>query len=275
MAVRDAPRRDCGGLEADGAVMREHSTLERQLVRERLPAHVASIMDGNGRWAEERGLSRIRGHQAGAESIREIVRTAGELGISYLTLYAFSIENWRRPKREVSSLMNLLTRYLRREKRELDRNNVRLRVIGRIGGLPPDVQEAIAETVAALDKNTGLTLVLALNYGSRSEIADAARVLCRRCATGEISPDEVNEEAVAQSLYTAGMPDPDLLIRTSGEMRVSNFLLWQISYAELYVIRDYWPDFRRDHFIRALIEYQKRERRFGDVSSQPPNPKPR
>jgi undecaprenyl diphosphate synthase len=250
--------------------MREHAALEQKLVRDRLPAHVAIIMDGNGRWAEERGFSRIRGHREGAESIREIVRTAGELGIKYLTLYAFSIENWKRPKREVASLMSLLKRYLRREERELDRNNVRLRAIGRIGSLPGDVQEAIATAVRNLDHNTGLTLVLALNYGSRSEITDAARALCRRSASGELSPDDVDEAAVAGSLYTAAMPDPDLLIRTSGEMRVSNFLLWQISYAELYVTPAYWPDFRRAHFIRALLEYQRRERRFGAVRGKDP-----
>ncbi|MDD5555783.1 MAG: isoprenyl transferase [bacterium] len=245
--------------------MKGESAAEERLARERLPRHVAVIMDGNGRWARERGLSRIRGHRAGAESIREIVRTAGELGIGYLTLYAFSIENWKRPKREVASLMALLKRYLRRERAELDRNNVRLRVIGRIAGLPEDVRGAIRDAVRHLDRNTGLTLVLALNYGGRGEITDAVRALCRRCARGEISPEAVDEATISSSLDTAGMPDPDLLIRTSGEMRVSNFLLWQISYAEIHVTPVYWPDFRRGEFIRALLDYQGRERRFGGV----------
>lgn len=231
----------------------------------RVPAHVAIIMDGNGRWARARGLSRIRGHLAGAESIREIVRAAGELGIGYLTLYAFSVENWKRPKREVSSLMALLKRFLAREEAELNRNNVRLRAIGRIAGLPSDVQGALRKACAATASNTGLTLILALNYGGRSEIVDAVRQLCARAARGELTAEEVGEETVAGSLYTAGIPDPDLLIRTSGEMRVSNFLLWQISYAEMHVTPVYWPDFRRPHLVRALLDYQRRERRFGGV----------
>ena len=241
----------------------------------RIPAHVAIIMDGNGRWARERGISRIRGHWAGAESIREIVRAAGELKVGFLTLYAFSVENWKRPKREVSSLMSLLKRFLAKEERELNHNNVRLRVIGRIDGLPPDVREAIRKACAATAANTGLTLVLALNYGGRSEIADAVRLLCGRVARGELDAAGVDEDAISASLYTAGIPDPDLLIRTSGEMRVSNFLLWQISYAELYVTPVYWPDFRRPHFVRALLDYQGRERRFGGVEgvkSRIPNP---
>lgn len=238
---------------------------ERQLVPGRMPVHVAVIMDGNGRWARERGLSRIRGHWAGAESIREIVRTAGELGVRFLTLYAFSVENWKRPRREVSSLMSLLKRFLAKEERELGRNNVRLRVIGRVEGLPGDVQAAIRRACAATAANTGLTLILALNYGGRSEIADAARRICERVARGEARAADVSEEEIAAHLYTAGIPDPDLLIRTSGEMRVSNFLLWQISYAELYVTPVYWPDFRRQEFVRALLDYQSRERRFGGI----------
>lgn len=233
----------------------------------RLPSHVAIIMDGNGRWAKERGLSRIRGHRAGVDSIRDVVRAAGEIGIEYLTLYAFSVENWSRPKREVGALMSLLKRFLKREERGLNRNNVRLRVIGRIGGLPPDVRDWIDRVVESTSGNTGLTLVLALNYGARSEITDAVRSLCRRCGNGEISASSVDERMISDSLYTAGMPDPDLLIRTSGEMRVSNFLLWQISYAEIYVTPDYWPDFRRAHLVKALLDYQKRERRFGGVTA--------
>ncbi len=225
-------------------------------------------MDGNGRWANERGLSRIRGHWAGVDSIREVVRAAEELGVQYLTLYAFSVDNWKRPRREVSSLMSLLKRFLKREERELNRNNVRLRVIGRIDGLSADVQRAIDTAVRGTAANTGLTLVLALNYGARSEIVDAVRALCSRCARGEIRPEEVDEALVSGNLLTAGMPDPDLLIRTSGEMRLSNFLLWQISYAELYVTPVYWPDFRKQHFVQALLDYQGRERRFGGVEEK-------
>jgi undecaprenyl diphosphate synthase len=245
--------------------MVDRSALEGRLEPEHLPGHVAIIMDGNGRWARERGLSRIRGHRAGVESIRVIVRAAGEIGIRFLTLYAFSAENWKRPKREVSSLMSLLKRFLKREERELNKNNVRLRTIGRIHGLPADVQEWIARVEKSTSGNTGLTLVLALNYGSRTEIEDAVRAIAGACVRGEIAPGDIDEELVSRNLYTAGMPDPDLLIRTSGEMRISNFLLWQVSYAELYVTPVYWPDFRRNHFVKALLEYQNRERRFGGV----------
>jgi undecaprenyl diphosphate synthase len=255
--------------------MKSSSTADDRLRRERIPSHVAIIMDGNGRWARSRGLSRIRGHWAGVDSIREVVRAAGELGIRYLTLYAFSVDNWKRSRREVSSLMSLLKRFLKKEERELNRNNVRLQAIGRIDALPEDVQRAIETAVRGTAGNTGLTLVLALNYGARSEITDAVRALCSRSARGELAPEDVDEALISRSLSTAGMPDPDLLIRTSGEMRVSNFLLWQISYAELYVTPVYWPDFRRPHFVQALLDYQGRERRFGGVEdkSQIPNPK--
>jgi undecaprenyl diphosphate synthase len=232
------------------------------------PAHVAIIMDGNGRWAREKGLSRVKGHRAGMESIRDIVRAAGEFGIKYLTLYAFSVENWKRPKREVSSLMMLLKRFLKREERELNENNVRLRVIGRVGELPADVQKWIRRVIDGTSKNTGLTLVLALNYGSRTEIEDAVRKITGKCIAGRLSPDEISGELISDNLYTAGIPDPDLLIRTSGEMRISNFLLWQLSYAELYVTPVYWPDFRREHLMAALMEYAKRERRFGGVRAE-------
>ncbi len=256
--------------------MKSSPGAENRLSRERIPAHVAIIMDGNGRWAKEHGLSRIRGHWAGVNSIREVVRAAGELGVSYLTLYSFSVDNWKRPRREVSSLMSLLKRFLKKEERELNRNNVRLRAIGRIDGLPEDVQRAIEKAVRGTSGNTGLTLVLALNYGARSEITDAVRALCAKSARGELRPEDVDEALISASLSTAEMPDPDLLIRTSGEMRVSNFMLWQISYAELYVTPVYWPDFRRPHFVQAILDYQGRERRFGgvgDAKSQIPNPK--
>ncbi len=239
--------------------------LENRIVAERLPRHVAIIMDGNGRWAKERGLSRIKGHKAGVESIRKIVRASGELGIQFLTLYAFSVENWKRPKREVDALMSLLKRFLKKEERELNENNVRLKTIGRIKALPEGVQEWIAKVTKSTAGNTGLTLVLALNYGSRSELEDAVRSIAQKCLDGKVTPTDVDEAMISDNLYTAGMPDPDLLIRTSGEMRISNFLLWQISYAELYVTPVYWPDFRRQQFVKALLDFQNRERRFGGV----------
>jgi undecaprenyl diphosphate synthase len=231
-----------------------------------LPRHVAIIMDGNGRWAKERGLPRIEGHRAGAESVREIVRVAGELGVEYLTLYAFSIENWNRPKAEVRALMHLLEFYLRQEIPELDKNNVRLAAIGRLHELPATAQRQLEKSIEALKKNTGLTLVLALSYGGRAEIVDAARAVAREVKAGRFEAADIDEKVLAQHLYTRGMPDPDLLVRTSAEMRVSNFLLWQISYAEIYVTETLWPDFRKPQFIQALEDYGKRDRRFGRVS---------
>src|SRR6266853_1547807 len=200
-----------------------------------LPRHVAIIMDGNGRWARERGLPRIEGHRRGAESVREIVRVAGEIGVEYLTLYAFSIENWNRPKVEVTALMHLLEFYLQQEIPELNKNNVRLAAIGRIHELPGSAQKQLAKSIEALSKNTGLTLVLSLSYGSRAEIIDAVRGIAREIKAGRLDVADIDEKVISQHLYTRGIPDPDLLIRTSGEMRVSNFLLWQISYAEIYV----------------------------------------
>lgn len=233
--------------------------------RANLPTHVAIIMDGNGRWAKQRHLPRVEGHRVGAESVRAVVRAAGELGIKFLTLYAFSLENWNRPKDEVDTLMKYLARYLKNEIGELQRNNVRLEAIGQIYRLPEFVQEQLRRTQAALAKNNGLTLILALSYGGRAEIVDAARALARKVKAGVIDPEEINELAVAQHLYTHKFPDPDLLIRTSGEMRVSNFLLWQISYAEFVVTPTLWPDFRKAEFYAALEEYTRRHRRFGGV----------
>ena len=229
----------------------------------KIPRHVAIIMDGNGRWAKKHGLARIFGHQKGVDTIRETVRTARELGIQYLTLYAFSKENWARPKHEVDALMRLLSDYLDLEIKELDENSVRFNVIGRIEELPIDIQKKIQRNVAQTSKNKGLTLTLALSYSSRIEIMDAAKRLCEEMAKGQLKIDDINETRFADQLYTSGMPDPDLLIRTSGEMRVSNFLLWQISYAEIYVTEKLWPDFRKEDFIQAIGAYQKRERRFG------------
>ena len=230
-----------------------------------LPSHVAIIMDGNGRWAKERGLPRVEGHRHGAESVRAVVRAAGEVGIKYLTLYAFSVENWNRPKEEVDTLMKYLARYLKNEVAELQRSNVRLQAIGQIYRLPEFVQEQLKKTIALLSKNNGLTLILALSYGGRTEIVEAVRSIATKVKDGQIDSAEINEQVFAQHLYTKNFPDPDLLIRTSGEMRVSNFLLWQISYAEFVVTPTFWPDFRKAQFFEALEDYTRRHRRFGTV----------
>ena len=230
-----------------------------------LPQHVAIIMDGNGRWAKQRSLPRIEGHRQGAESARTIIRTSGELGIKYLTLYAFSAENWNRPKDEVDALMKYLIHYLKTETPELNKNNVRLEVIGQIYRLPENVQEHLKKSIQTLSKNSGLTLVMALSYGSRIEIVDAVRGIAEKVKRGKLDPADINEQVFAQHLYTRNIPDPDLLIRTSGEMRVSNFLLWQISYAELVITPTLWPDFRKPQFFAALEEYARRHRRFGGV----------
>ena len=229
------------------------------------PRHVAIIMDGNGRWAKQRHLPRVEGHRNGVESVRAVVRAAGEAGVKYLTLYAFSVENWNRPKDEVDTLMKYLARFLKSEIGELNRNNVRLDAIGQIYRLPEFVQDQLAKTKAALAKNNGLTLILALSYGGRTEIVDAARAMAQKAKDGRLEPAEINEQLLSQHLYTCHYPDPDLLIRTSGEMRISNFLLWQISYAELVVTPTLWPDFRKPQFFEALEEYTRRHRRFGLV----------
>ncbi|HEY3861563.1 MAG TPA: isoprenyl transferase [Verrucomicrobiae bacterium] len=230
-----------------------------------VPTHVAIIMDGNGRWAKQRRLPRVEGHRNGVESVRAVVRAAGEIGVKYLTLYAFSVENWNRPKDEVDTLMKYLARFLKGEIGELNRNNVRLEAIGQIYRLPEFVQEQLAKTKTALSRNNGLTLILALSYGGRTELVEAARSLARQAKEGKLEPAEINEQVISQHLYTSHYPDPDLLIRTSGEMRISNFLLWQISYAELVVTQTLWPDFRKPQFFEALEEYTRRHRRFGLV----------
>src|ERR1044071_7077218 len=230
-----------------------------------LPQHVAVIMDGNGRWAKQRGLPRIEGHRQGAESARTIIRTAGELGVKYLTLYAFSLENWNRPKDEVDALMKYLVHYLKTETSELNKNNVRLEVIGQVYRLPENVQEHLHKSIAALSKNNGLTLVMALSYGSRIEIVEAVRSIAEKTKQGKLDPADINEKVISDHLWTRNIPDPDLLIRTSGEMRVSNFLLWQISYAELVITPTLWPDFRKPQFFDALEEYTRRHRRFGGL----------
>src|SRR6059036_2908083 len=220
-----------------------------------LPQHVAIIMDGNGRWAKQRHLPRIEGHRAGAESARTIIRACGELGIKYLTLYAFSVENWNRPKDEVDALMKYLIHYLKSETPELNKNNVRLEVIGQIYRLPENVQEHLRKSIQTLSKNNGLTLIMALSYGGRTEIVDAVRSIAEMVKRGNLDPADINDQVVSQHLYTRNWPDPDLLIRTSGEMRVSNFLLWQISYSEFVVTPTLWPDFRKAQFLEAIEEY--------------------
>ena len=230
-----------------------------------LPKHVAIIMDGNGRWAKQRGLPRIEGHRQGAESARTIIRASGELGIKYLTLYAFSVENWNRPKDEVDALMKYLMHYLKTETPELNKNNVRLEVIGQIWRLPENVQEHLRKSIQTLSKNNGLTLIMALSYGSRTEIVDAVRRIAEETKKGKLEPADINESVISQHLWTRNFPDPDLLIRTSGEMRVSNFLLWQISYSELVITPTLWPDFRKPQLFEALEEYARRHRRFGGV----------
>ncbi|MDR3685948.1 MAG: isoprenyl transferase [Coriobacteriia bacterium] len=227
------------------------------------PRHVAIIMDGNGRWAKKRGLPHVAGHSAGAKAVRECIAAATELGISYLTIYTFSSENWSRSNDEVSGLMSLFVEVLERELTNLQRWHVRVLVIGQMDALPPTTREAFDRVVAKTAHNEGLTLVVALNYGGRVEIAQAARELGREVAAGTLDPESIDEDAIARHLYTAEIPDPDLLIRTSGEMRVSNFLLWQIAYSELWVTSTLWPDFDRTDLLRAVIDFEKRDRRFG------------
>jgi len=230
---------------------------------QRLPKHVAIIMDGNGRWAKKRALNRIRGHEEGAESVREIVRTSREIGISWLTLYAFSEENWKRPKHEVQALMRLLKRFLKKELNEMLENGIRFQTIGRTSKLPQDVRKLLSETANKTSTNKDMVLTLALSYGGRQEIFDAIYKISKGIESGAMTSSEITEQSIGDSLYTAGMPDPDLLVRTSGEYRISNFLLWQIAYTEFYITPTLWPDFRKEEYLLAIEEFQKRERRFG------------
>jgi undecaprenyl diphosphate synthase len=246
-------------LEADEAALLE------AIRAHPIPEHVAVIMDGNGRWATRRGLPRVAGHREGVKAARALVRAGGALGLRYLTLYAFSTENWSRPEDEVSTLMSLLERSIENELPELMRSNVRLRVIGRPDGVPAAVRRGIERVVAETAGNTGLTLLMAFNYGGRDELLDAIRAVARQVRAGELEPDEISDKHVARGLYTADVPDPDLLIRTSGEMRISNFLLWQIAYTELWITPVLWPDFGPADLYRAIAEYQGRTRRFGRV----------
>src|SRR5437870_10398930 len=241
------------------------SELDGGILARRVPRDVAIIMDGNGRWATARGLPRVAGHAEGVKAVRNTVRAAGEIGVEYRTLYAFSSENWNRPSHEVSTLMSLLERSIDRELPELMQRNVRFRVIGRPNGVPAEVQRRIDHVVEATAANTGLNLLMAFNYGARDEIVDACRRLARDVAEGRLGPEQIDEVRLGRALYTDGVPDPDLLIRTSGEMRLSNFLLWQIAYTELWVTPTRWPDFEPRDLYVAVADFQQRDRRFGRV----------
>jgi len=251
----------------DGTQKELEVRLLGQLDRERLPRHVAVIMDGNGRWARQRGLPRNAGHRAGARSVREIVTTSRELGIEYLTLYAFSVENWKRPTTEITALMLLLTNYLKREKQTMLDNGIRLNTIGRTRDLPPRVHDSLQKVIDETSVGHDMTLSVALSYGGRADILDAVNRLVEEAREGRLPEGEITEAHFASELSTHGLPDPDLLIRTSGEQRVSNFLLWEIAYAELWITPVYWPDFRRPHYYEALLDFQRRERRFGGVEA--------
>ncbi len=239
------------------------SSLLAQIDLDRLPRHIAVIMDGNGRWAKRRRLPRIAGHRAGIRAVREVVEACARLGVPFLTLYAFSVENWKRPHSEVRLLMSLLREYLKKEVNELNRQNIRLGVIGRIGELPKVVQHDLEQALERTSRNTGLRLTLALNYGSRAELVDAVRQLAEQLRhNGHVA---IDEQSISRLLYTRDMPDPDLVVRTSGEMRLSNFLLWQAAYAEIWVTDVLWPDFTQKYLFQAIIDFQKRERRYGGL----------
>jgi len=254
---------DLKGFVSPGS---EEEKLVRELDPSRLPRHLAVIMDGNGRWAEKRRKPRIEGHRAGAKAVQETVESCARLGIRYLSLYAFSRENWKRPKREVALLWRLLEDYLRKQDKDLIKNRIQVRVIGRREEIPGSTEKELRRVEELTKDFNRLTIVLALNYSGRTEIVDAAREILRE---GNGDPSRLDEEGFARHLYTAGIPDPDLLIRTSGELRVSNFLLWQIAYSEIWITPVFWPDFRRRDVLQALVDYQKRERRFGGVHARP------
>jgi undecaprenyl diphosphate synthase len=252
-----------------GTVTAEEAYLLEKLDLSQLPRHLAVIMDGNGRWAQKRHLPRIAGHKAGTETARTTIETCARLKIEALTLYAFSVENWRRPKTETDFLMQLLREYLRQEMPLIQRNNIRMRFLGRADDLPEGVQRDTREAEAETAKNTGMVLCVALNYGGRAEIVDAVNEILRE--RSDKNGERVTEEEFAERMYTAGLPDPDLLVRTSGEMRVSNFLLWQIAYAEIYVTETLWPDFSRARLLEAFVDFQKRERRYGGIGQDKPH----
>ncbi len=253
--------RDLGGLVEAGSA---EAGLLKTIEQAKLPKHIAVIMDGNGRWAGLRNLPRVAGHRAGMESVREVVETSAKLGMEVLTLYAFSVENWKRPRTEVRTLMNLLKEFVRRELRNIQESNVKFRVIGRIQDLEPSVQKVLTQAVERTRNNSGMLLQVALNYSGRAELVDATnRILLERGRNANQHP--ITEEQLSGCLYTAGVPDPDLLIRTSGEMRISNFLLWQIAYSEIYITPTLWPDFRRKDLFEAIVEFQRRNRRYGGL----------
>jgi undecaprenyl diphosphate synthase len=241
--------------------------LLKAIAWERIPRHVAIIMDGNGRWAAQRNRPRIAGHKAGVEAVRAAVDTSARLGIKALTLYAFSTENWKRPRMEVNALMRMLRRYLRLELEDLASKNIRFQAIGRIEGLAKEVQEDLAMGMERTRANTGMVLSVALNYGGRAEIVDAAHAAMKKLIQEKREPEDLTEELISENLYTRNLPELDLLVRTSGELRISNFLLWQTAYSEIYVTETLWPDFRRQHLLEAIIDYQKRDRRFGGVKA--------
>ena len=245
----------------------EEAELLGKLDLKRLPQHLAVIMDGNGRWAERRHLPRVAGHRAGVKAAREIIESCARLKLPYLTLYAFSLENWRRPQAEVDFLMRLLREYLKRELPAIHKNNIRLLIIGRSEQLPEGVRKDIEYGMRMTARNTGMKLVVALNYGGRAELVDAFNAMLQHVRSNGLSAFQADEQTISEHLYTAGLPDPDLLIRTSGEMRVSNFLLWQIAYAEIYVTETLWPDFSRARLLDALVDFQKRERRYGGLNA--------
>jgi undecaprenyl diphosphate synthase len=242
--------------------------IDSRIATDKLPRHVAIIMDGNGRWAKQQGEERIFGHQNGVKSVRECTEAAAELGIEYLTMYAFSTENWNRPKEEVDALMSLLVKTLHAELPTLNKNSIRLHAIGRLHLLPEDCQQELQQTIELTKGNSRLNLVLALSYSSKSEITDAVKEIAASVKQGKISPEQVNEELIQQHLYTRNIPDPELMIRSSGEHRISNFLLWQLAYAELYFTDKLWPEITRQDFYDAIVDFQKRERRFGMTTEQ-------
>ncbi len=242
--------------------------IKEKIDLKKVPVHVAIIMDGNGRWAKKRNRERVYGHQEGVNSVKAVVEAAGEIGVKYLTLYAFSSENWARPKEEVEALMSLLVNGIRDELDNIMKQNIRIKVIGDLTRLKPDVRKAVEESVEKTKNNTALTVVIALSYSGRDEIVNAVKHIAQQVKDGKLDIEDIDQELISSNLYTAGIPDPDLLIRTSGEIRISNFLLWQISYTELYFTEILWPDFKKDQFFEAIYNYQQRERRFGKISEQ-------
>lgn len=258
-------------LEVVGSDPQEQSLVDA-IDFDRLPRHIAIIMDGNGRWAQGRRLPRLEGHRAGVESVRSVVEAAARLGIQALTVYAFSTENWKRPTDEVSGLMGLLKLYIRRELKTLQDNNIRFGVVGGLEGLPHDVRDELRRGIEATSRLSGLQFSLALNYSGRSELTEVVRQIAREVSEENLDPRQIDESTIAARLFTAHLPEPDLLIRTSGELRVSNFLLWQIAYAEIWVTDVLWPDFRRRHLLQAILDFQKRERRYGGITESTGSP---